>query len=141
MRIPLTWPLGTYGLPMAKSGCPRGTFWHKGWRFHDTEDNSPSNHWSNPYDLAGRVSKSNMEQKFCMKTKHRTSDYNLGWPEGNTVFSKKEIARQVSRLLFSMKSFFCGYFLEQNVLWLDMEKANHFIIQLFSSLRLITQSR
>ncbi|KAJ7389174.1 hypothetical protein OS493_033260 [Desmophyllum pertusum] len=40
VRIPLTWPMGTYGLPMPKSGCPKGTKfpWHVGTRFHDTED-------------------------------------------------------------------------------------------------------
>ena len=53
VRIPLTWPFGTYGLPMTKSGCPNGNFWHEGTRFHDTEDEDPDNLWSDPYDLAG----------------------------------------------------------------------------------------
>ena len=42
VRIPLTWPLGKYGLPMAKSGCPNGYFWRTGWRYHDTEDKDPN---------------------------------------------------------------------------------------------------
>lgn len=90
VRIPLTWPLGTYGLPMANSGCPNGGFWRTGWRYHDTEDDNPSSSWSNPYDLAGHLSKSNMEQKFCMKTNSRTSRYNLPWPEGKYCIFKKE---------------------------------------------------
>jgi len=89
VRIPLTWPVGTYGLPMTKSGCPKGTFWHKGTRYHDTEDNASNNYWSNPYDLAGHVSKSNMEQKFCMKTRAETSKYNLPWPKGQYCIYKK----------------------------------------------------
>ncbi|XP_068753240.1 uncharacterized protein [Montipora capricornis] len=83
VRIPLTWPLGTYGLPMTKSGCPHGDFWHEGTRYHDTEDVNPKNHWSNPYDLAGKVNKSYMEQKFCMKTLSKTCIYKKGnCPEG-----------------------------------------------------------
>ena len=74
---------------MTKSGCPGGSFWHKGRRYHDTEDNNASNDWSVPYDLAGRVARNNMEQKFCMKTKRRTSDYNLPWPEGKYCIFKK----------------------------------------------------
>lgn len=90
VRIPVTWPLGKYGLPMPKSGCPSGRFWHTGWRYHDTEDRSPNNHWSNPYDLAGKIGRSGMEQKFCMKTKYQTSEYNIPWPEGKYCIFKRE---------------------------------------------------
>ncbi|KAJ7378963.1 hypothetical protein OS493_019662 [Desmophyllum pertusum] len=88
VRIPLTWPVGTYGLPMPKSGCPKGiTFpWHVGTRYHDTEDGSANNRWSTPYHLAGKVSKSNMEQKFCMKTQ-RT--FGISWPKGKYCILKK----------------------------------------------------
>ncbi|XP_068700258.1 uncharacterized protein [Montipora capricornis] len=89
VRIPLTWPFGTYGLPMTKSGCPRGGFWHAGTRYHDTEDRNSNNYWSNPYDLAGRVRKNNMEQMFCMKTLSKTSKYNLPWPKGKYCIYKK----------------------------------------------------
>ncbi|PFX14924.1 hypothetical protein AWC38_SpisGene20888 [Stylophora pistillata] len=91
VRIPLTWPLGTYGFPMANSGCPNGGFWRTGWRYHETEDNNPSSYWSNPYDLAGHIHKSNMVQKFCIKTKSRTSRYDMPWPEGKYCIFKKEI--------------------------------------------------
>lgn len=89
VRIPLTWPFGTYGLPMTKSGCPDGDFWHEGTRFHDTEDVNPNNLWSDPYDLAGRVAKNDMEQEFCMKTQSKTSEYDLPWPEGKYCIYKK----------------------------------------------------
>ena len=89
VRIPLTWPLGTYGLPMTKSGCPHGDFWHEGTRYHDTEDEFPKNKWSDPYDLAGRANKKNMEQKFCMKTQSQTSKYDLPWPKGKYCIYKK----------------------------------------------------
>ena len=91
VRIPLTWPVGTYGLPMTKSGCPKGTFWHSGTRYHDTEDDDSNNYWSNPYDLAGHVSKGNMEQKFCVKTRSQTetSKYDLPWPKGQYCIYKE----------------------------------------------------
>ena len=94
MRIPLTWPEGTYGLPMPKSGCPisrwRSNFrWHWGYRYHDTEDRRSNNQWSSPFDLAGPYYKNNMYQKFCMKTKHTASDYNLPWPKGQYCILKK----------------------------------------------------
>ena len=91
MRIPLTWPEGTYGLPMPKSGCPkRSNFpWHSGYRKHDTEDDDSSNKWSSPFDLAGPYYKNNMYQKFCVKTKDTASDYNLPWPKGQYCILKK----------------------------------------------------
>ena len=89
MRIPLTWPFGTYGLPLTKSGCPNGDFWHQGTRFHDTQDGDPSNSWSTPYDLAGRANIKDMEQKFCMKTQSKTSNYDLPWPKGQYCIYKK----------------------------------------------------
>ena len=71
MRIPITWPEGTYGLPMPKSGCPkRSNFpWDSGYRYHDTEDRRSNNMWSSPFDLAGPYYKNNMYQNFCMKKK------------------------------------------------------------------------
>ena len=74
---------------MTKLGCPRGSFWHEGTRFHDTENNNPGNGWSSPYDLAGKVTKSSMEQKFCMKPQRQTSQYDRPWPEGEYCIFKK----------------------------------------------------
>ncbi|KAJ7378957.1 hypothetical protein OS493_019656 [Desmophyllum pertusum] len=89
VRIPLTWPVGTYGLPMPKSGCPKGTKfpWHVGTRFHDTENFWAKNYWSTPYDLAGKVYKNDMEQKFCMKT--QVGDSGISWPMGQYCILKK----------------------------------------------------
>lgn len=87
--VPLSWPFGTYGLPMTKSGCPKGDFWHEGTRYHDTEDSGSNNCWSDPYHLAGRVAKNNMEQKFCMKTLSKTSTSDLPWPKGKYCIYKK----------------------------------------------------
>lgn len=74
---------------MTKSGCPEGGFWHKGTRYHDTEDSNSNNNWSDPYHLAGRVAKNNMEQKFCMKTLSKTSKFDLPWPKGEYCIYKK----------------------------------------------------
>ena len=81
----IDWPKGTYGLQMAKSGCPSGT-WHRGTRFQDTEDDSPSNSWSSPYDVAGNVQRNNMEQRFCIKT---NSEGSSPWPKGEYCILKK----------------------------------------------------
>ncbi|KAJ7348744.1 hypothetical protein OS493_039318 [Desmophyllum pertusum] len=85
--------MGTYGLPMPKSGCPKGTKfpWHVGTRFHDTEDARGKNSWSTPYDLAGKIYRNNMEQKFCMKTQVSVGDSNTGmsWPKGQYCIMKK----------------------------------------------------
>ncbi|XP_078383252.1 uncharacterized protein LOC144665838 [Oculina patagonica] len=89
VRIPLTWPLGTYGLPMTIYGCPKGSFWHLGTRYHDTEDSNSRNAWSNPYSLAGQIGKNNMEQRFCMKTEYKTSEYSFPWPKGRYCIFKK----------------------------------------------------
>ncbi len=89
VQIPLTWPLGTYGLPETTSGCPKGKFWHKGTRFHDTEDDNPNNLWSDPYDLAGYKNENDMEQKFCMRTLNRITPYDLPWPRGQYCIYKK----------------------------------------------------
>ena len=88
LTIPLTWPKGTYGLPMAKNGCPRGTNfgWNEGVRFQDTEDDDPNNSWSKYYDLAGLAKKNNMEQKFCIKTQPYGI---LNWPSGEYCILKK----------------------------------------------------
>ena len=88
LRIPLTWPKGTYGLPMPKSGCPKGTnfLWRKGTRYQDTEDYRSDNKWSVNHYLAGRAKKDDMEQKFCMKTQ---PDGILNWPKGKYCILKK----------------------------------------------------
>ena len=76
---------------MPKAGCPKGGkfTWHVGTRYQDTEDAFGRNRWSNPYDLAGSLAKSNMQQKFCMKTHVGDTQNGLQWPKGQYCILKK----------------------------------------------------
>ena len=76
---------------MPKAGCPKGTkfSWHVGTRKQDTEDFRGKNRWSNPYDLAGAVRSSEMEQKFCMKTQVGDTTTGISWPRGQYCILKK----------------------------------------------------
>ena len=50
----MTWPRGTYGLYMPRTGCPRSTFpWHQGWLYQDVEDIGASNVFSDTLHLYG----------------------------------------------------------------------------------------
>ena len=108
MRIPLTWPKGTYGLPMPKSGCPKGSKfpWHEGYRKHDTEDVGGDNKWSSSFDLAGKYYRNDMTQKFCMKTEDTASDYDLPWPRGQYCILKLEECPEGLRYLLLLLFFF-----------------------------------
>ncbi|XP_071507091.1 uncharacterized protein [Diadema antillarum] len=90
VAIPIAWPRGTYTLPKPVAGCPSAHFsWNEGWRYHDTEDSFPDNHWSNPLHLEGPYANKNMYQKFCSKTVLEADIY--GWPfqEGQYCVAKK----------------------------------------------------
>ena len=91
LQIPVTWPLGTYGLPMPTSGCPKSPSfaWHSGFRYHDTSNWQSSNAWSNPYSLAGYKGKDNMVQGFCIKTQAQGTVYDMSWPRGQYCVFKK----------------------------------------------------
>ena len=57
IRIPVTWPLGTYGLMQTAKGCPDAKVkWSVGWREQDTENTRSKNAFSDRIDtyLAGR---------------------------------------------------------------------------------------
>ncbi|CAH3162231.1 unnamed protein product [Pocillopora meandrina] len=86
--IPLTWPQGTYGLPMTTHGCPRaaGFTWHHGYRYHENEI---GNSWSYPYHLAGKKSIWTNQQAFCIKTKDQGTKYDLTWSPGQYCLFKK----------------------------------------------------
>ena len=78
IQTTITWPTGTYGLPMTNSlsGCPNSAFyWMTGRRYQDTEDLFPSNEWSNPCHLLGPYAKNNMQQNFCIKTQYTYNVY------------------------------------------------------------------
>eukprot|EP00057_Strongylocentrotus_purpuratus_P009596 XP_011664070.1 PREDICTED: uncharacterized protein LOC100893299 [Strongylocentrotus purpuratus] len=85
VAIPITWPKGTYGLPMPHIGCPNNHFpWAEGWRYQDTEDVGADNRWSNPCHLKGPYWANNMNSNFCMKTK--TTEDNYDWPFQQGVY-------------------------------------------------------
>ena len=86
--IPLTWPQGTYGLPMTIHGCPKaaGFTWHHGYRYHENEI---GNSWSYPYHLAGKKSIWTNQQAFCIKTKDQGTKYDLNWSPGQYCLFKK----------------------------------------------------
>ncbi|XP_041464192.1 uncharacterized protein LOC121415136 [Lytechinus variegatus] len=69
IKIPLTWPEGTYALQKPRTGCPNKEFkWNEGFRFHDTENSDSKNSWSDPLSIAGHWGKSSIRQEFCVKT-------------------------------------------------------------------------
>ncbi|XP_054770615.2 uncharacterized protein LOC129278492 isoform X2 [Lytechinus pictus] len=90
IQVPLTWPYGTYTLPMPKVGCPVAHFyWRTGSRFQDTEKYLPNNYWSDPCHLQGPYHFYNVEQNFCSKTVPAEDDYDWEWPQGEYCILKK----------------------------------------------------
>lgn len=54
IKIPVTWPHGTYGLYHPKSGCPKAAFtWEEGWNRQDAEDHDNVDSWSPTIHLDG----------------------------------------------------------------------------------------
>lgn len=72
--LPLSWPRGTYGLPMPVAGCPNHLIkWKEGTRYQDTDDDgAPGNGFPEKSTLAGDKDKSYFEHKFCIKTDFRS---------------------------------------------------------------------
>ncbi|XP_033119821.1 uncharacterized protein LOC117119117 isoform X2 [Anneissia japonica] len=91
VQIPITWPLGAYGLPKPAAGCPPNIDfpWHSGYRYQDTENDRANNYWSDPLHFEGPYSVDNMEQDFCMKTQYKGGEYDWTWPEGSYCIFKK----------------------------------------------------
>lgn len=85
------WPVGTYGLPRAQSGCPAAVAfqWRVGWRFQDTEDNFPDNRKSADFHLDASVSRNNLKRHFCTKTDSTSDTARLPWPKGQYCIYKK----------------------------------------------------
>ena len=106
--IPLTWPKGTYGLPMTTRGCPKasGFNWNSGYRYHENEI---GNEWSFPYHLAGKKSIWTNTQSFCIKTKEQGTEYDLAWTPGQYCLFKKGNCPE--GLFFF---FFCNLLYKQN---------------------------
>lgn len=54
IKLPVTWPSGTYGLYMSTSGCPTDPIgFETGYVTQDTEDRSNSNQWSGGIHMTG----------------------------------------------------------------------------------------
>ena len=112
----LTWPRGSYGLPMPASGCPliKGYPMKEGWRLHDTENKRPSNDWSLPLHFPGPFNRNDVTQRFCMKTLSTTGGRD--WPEGQfCIYMKGKCPRGVYFFIFTYSaSFFFHYVLRQS---------------------------
>ncbi|XP_033119835.1 uncharacterized protein LOC117119126 [Anneissia japonica] len=93
VQIPITWPIGTYSLPMVESkgtGCPDSHFsWKAGSRFQDTENYLSDNHWSDPCHLRGPYKRNDITQNFCSKTVEYEDSYQWEWGEGTYCIFKK----------------------------------------------------
>ncbi|XP_071095969.1 uncharacterized protein [Haliotis cracherodii] len=90
LRIPLIWPLGTYGLMQPKTGCPTGgASWAEGWNYEDLENTLTLNHASSGIHLRGSFpDKGNFKYYFCMKGKPKVSDWDMDWPSGDYCILK-----------------------------------------------------
>lgn len=82
IRIPLTWPNGTYGLPMPDTGCPKDGIWQGGYRKHDTEDDDASNGWSTPNHFSSSPQLKDITENFCIKDRKELSKFDLPWQPG-----------------------------------------------------------
>ncbi|XP_050416954.2 uncharacterized protein LOC126830600 [Patella vulgata] len=102
LRIPLTWPSGTYGLIKTTSGCPAGRVtWHEGMRHYDDYSRhraktsefasnyyiKNSNEWSNPNHIAGTKGR-DIDIEFCMKGDNKITEYDGDWPAGDYCILK-----------------------------------------------------
>ncbi|KAK6165412.1 hypothetical protein SNE40_022343 [Patella caerulea] len=84
LRIPLTWPSGTYGLVKAITGCPAGRVtWHPGKRHQGDNSKRHKGHMSHIYTGGHSVT-----IEFCMKGDNRISEYDTDWPKGNYCILK-----------------------------------------------------
>ncbi|XP_052220881.1 uncharacterized protein LOC127837669 [Dreissena polymorpha] len=92
LQVPVTWPTGTYGMMKTSSGCPTGgAAWQSGWRYQDTEDQSPSNQYTAGIEgyLAGSFANNNLRTEFCMKTQAHFTDFDVNWPSGTYCILKQ----------------------------------------------------
>ncbi|XP_061177538.1 uncharacterized protein LOC133186319 [Saccostrea echinata] len=90
MRLPITWPTGTYGLYMPKTGCPKDpSGFSTGYFIDDTEDFKNQNNWTTGIHLNGTFNHGEIATYFCMKIKVTPTEYNRTWPSGNYCILKK----------------------------------------------------
>lgn len=91
IKVPLTWPVGTYGLMQTSQGCPgANSHWSTGWRMQDTEDLRAHNTYSPGINtfLKGEFASNNIKTYFCIKTSQSTSSYDQTWQNGTYCLLK-----------------------------------------------------
>ena len=84
--IIVTWPSGAYGLPKAKTGCPKsgGMKWKEGWRKQDMEDDKVRrSEISSNFHMEANIwgPRKDINRTFCMKPEIGISKRE--WPRGN----------------------------------------------------------
>lgn len=84
----MSWPRGTYGLPMPNSGCPTTSefSWSEGYHRQDTEETGPRSSWSSPLHLKGDKTPTQITQHFCVKTNIVGGRL---WPSGQYCIYRK----------------------------------------------------
>ncbi|XP_062605124.1 uncharacterized protein LOC134266928 [Saccostrea cucullata] len=90
LKIPVTWPSGTYGLMLTTSGCPseHSFTWHVGYIIQDTEDHHNHNSWTSHIHLHGIKDDKRIAQEFCIKGDTQVSEFDLNWPKGDYCILK-----------------------------------------------------
>lgn len=88
------WPSGKYGLPMAKSGCPKanGFSWKTGYIYQDLEDDKSLTETSSSFHLnASVLSSGDVSRSFCFKmnTSATVDNSRFRWPAGQYCIYKK----------------------------------------------------
>ena len=78
------WPDGTYALPMARWGCPRG--WYSGWRYQSTEKRGNGNSQGITSKMRVYVGR-DVRFFYCVKTIRGQND--IKWPTGTYCIAKK----------------------------------------------------
>ncbi|XP_062596049.1 uncharacterized protein LOC134257446 [Saccostrea cucullata] len=90
IKLPVTWPSGTYALYMPTSGCPTDPLgFVTGYVTQDTEDRSNSNQWTAGIHMQGPLNHDAITTRFCVKQTPTVNEYNRKWPTGNYCIAKK----------------------------------------------------
>ncbi|XP_053376021.1 uncharacterized protein LOC123535471 [Mercenaria mercenaria] len=85
IQVPISWPVGTYGLMQTTHGCPGGkTIWLSGWRKYDTEDLGSDNSFSANINhfLKGDFDENDIKTYFCIKSSAMTHLHSQTWQNG-----------------------------------------------------------
>ncbi|KAK6173923.1 hypothetical protein SNE40_017295 [Patella caerulea] len=124
LLIPLTWPVGTYGLIATKSGCPAGgVTWHGGARHQDgytfhrrthypvVYKTIPNKNAFSAHNHIGGTQGQDITLQFCMKGAKQTTGFDSIWPKGDYCILKYGDCP--------------GGFQTGSILWDDENKDNH----------------